>query len=71
MTYAGGEFSIEDLLAEIKIAVDWEGIKDFDQYKDLVDQTVEEKRDHGFFSEDEDLAQIKESLLARWPEAKG
>lgn len=71
MTYAGGEFSTEDLFAELKIAVDGEGIKDFDQYKDLVDQAVEEKRSYGFFSEDEDLTQLKESLLARWPETQG
>jgi len=67
-SYQGGEFSIEDMFKEIKETAEREGVKTIEQFKDLVDDLVEEKRIYGFFSDDEDIIQLKKDILARWPE---
>lgn len=64
------EFSSKDLFTEVREAAVREGVSSFVQYKDLVDELVEEKRIYGFFSEDEDLTQIKENLQGRWHEVE-
>jgi len=68
MTYEGGEYSDNDIFAEVKEAAIREGVSTEVQYRDLIDEIVEEKRIYGFFSDDEDLSQIKEVLASRWPE---
>lgn len=70
LAYKGAEFSPENLFEEIKETVARERINSIIQYKDLIDEIVEEKRIYGFFSDDEDLAQIKKNLELRWPEVK-
>jgi hypothetical protein len=70
MTYDGGEYSDNDIFAEVKEAAIREGVSTDIQYRDLIDEIVEEKRIYGFFSDDEDLSQIKEVLAARWPEVE-
>ena len=67
-TYQGAEFSIEDLFSELKETALREGVKTLEQYKDLIDELVEQKRIYGFFSDDEDINQIKKDLELRWPE---
>ncbi|MFA6383524.1 MAG: hypothetical protein WCX17_03815 [Parcubacteria group bacterium] len=67
-TYQGGEYSNSDLFGEVKEAAVREGVSTLVQYRDLIDEIVEEKRIYGFFSDDEDLSQVKENLEARWPE---
>jgi len=67
-SYQGGEFSIEDMFKEIKETAEREGVKTIEQFKDLVDDLVEEKRIYGFFSDDEDIIQLKKDILARWQE---
>ena len=68
MTYQGGEYSDNDIFAEVKEAAIREGVSTEVQYRDLIDEIVEEKRIYGFFSDDEDLSQIKEVLASRWSE---
>lgn len=70
MTYEGAEFSTSDIFEEIKEAAIREGISSVVQYRDLIDEIVEEKRMYGFFSDDEDLSQVKENLETRWPEVE-
>lgn len=69
-TYRGGEYSDSDLFGEVKEAAIRERITSLVQYRDLIDEIVEEKRIYGFFSDDEDLSQVKENLESRWPEVE-
>jgi hypothetical protein len=68
LTYEGGEYSDSDLFGEVKEAAIREGVSSLVQYRDLIDEIIEEKRIYGFFSDDEDLLQVKENLESRWPE---
>ncbi len=68
LTYTGAEYSNQDLFEEVKETALREAVSSIAQYKDLIDELVEEKRIYGFFSDDEDLAQVKEDLARRWPE---
>jgi hypothetical protein len=65
------ENSNHDIFEEIKEAAVREGVSDAIQFRDLIDEIVEEKRIYGFFSDDEDIDQIKMDLERRWPEVSG
>jgi len=64
------EFSIQDLLKEIKENALRERISSIVQYRDLIDEIVEEKRIYGYFSDDEDTTQVKKDLELLWPEVR-
>lgn len=66
MTYTGAEYSMQALLKELKKKIENQGINSYDEYVDMVDDLVEEKRGYGFFSENEDLTQIKNNLEMHW-----
>ena len=68
LSYTGGEYSIDEMFHEITRQVNDENIKTYDEYKGLVDSILEEKRGYGFFTDEEDLEQIKSDLLSRWNE---
>lgn len=68
MTYKGGEFSAEQLFLELKNSVKEEKIQTQGEFNSLVDGLIDEKISYGFFSEDEDLEQLKKSLKSRWME---
>ncbi|HEX8974019.1 MAG TPA: hypothetical protein VF817_00855 [Patescibacteria group bacterium] len=68
MTYTGAEYSIEQLFDELKKQVRTENVRDFEAYRDLVDNLIEEKKSYGFFADEEDLVQLKRDLEARWLE---
>jgi hypothetical protein len=70
LTYSGAEYSEESLFDEIKEAAKRERISTLVQYRDLIDEIVEEKRIYGFFADDEDLSQVKKDLEARWEEVE-
>lgn len=70
MTYTGAEFSTEALLRELKRQVEDENIRSIEGYDDLIDLLVEEKKSYGFFTEDEDLEQLKNTLRAHWSEVQ-
>lgn len=68
MVYDGAEYSSEDLFRELKRQVEEENVRSFDQYRELIDNLIEEKRSYGFFTDEEDLVQMKHSLELRWNE---
>jgi len=68
LTYSGAEYSEESLFDEIKETAKRERISTSVQFRDLIDEIVEEKRIYGFFADDEDLSQVKKDLEARWPD---
>ncbi len=70
LTYLGAEYSKESLFNEIKEAAKRERISTLVQYRDLIDEIVEEKRIYGFFSDDEDLSQVKKDLESHWTEVE-
>lgn len=67
MIYQGAEFSIQDLFEELRQRAKNEKTMTLAGYSDLVDELVEEKKNYGFFSDDEDIVQIKTSLKDMWP----
>ena len=63
-------FSVQDLFKEIKETAVRERINSIVQYRDLIDEIVEEKRIYGYFSDDEDTTQVKIDLELMWSEVK-
>lgn len=70
MTYQGGEYSFKELLNEIKRRAKESTLQSDYEYTDLVEEVIEEKKNEGFFSEDEDLEQLKDDLEIMWPEVE-
>jgi hypothetical protein len=68
MIHQGEEYSFKDLYKEIKDKAKDEGIQSDYEYLDLIDKVLEEKKNQKFFSEGEDLEQLKDDLEAMWPE---
>jgi len=64
------EFSVRDIFSEIREAAIRERLSSFAQYRDLIDEIVEQKRIYGFFDDDEDTTQIKKDLEQTWVEVK-
>ena len=57
---------MQALLKELKNAVKKQGVSSYEEYMDIVDELIEEKKNYGFFSENEDLTQIKNNLERQW-----
>lgn len=70
MPYVGGEYSEQDLLQELKKTAREQGVRTYEEYIDMVDEIIEEKRGYGFFSANEDLVQLRSTLEERWKEIK-
>jgi hypothetical protein len=68
MTYTGAEFSLENLFRELKKQSKNENVGSYEEYTELVDNLIEEKKSYGFLADEEDLEQIKHGLELRWPE---
>lgn len=68
MTYIGAEYSMETLFRNLKQMVKDENVNRYDQYAELIDVLIEEKKGYGFFSDEEDLEQVKQNLKMRWHE---
>ncbi|KKQ44078.1 MAG: hypothetical protein US63_C0035G0006 [Candidatus Moranbacteria bacterium GW2011_GWC2_37_8] len=68
MVYLGAEYSSEDLFQELKRQVRDENIRSFDEYSDLVDNLIEEKKSYGFLTDEDDLVQLRHTLELRWNE---
>lgn len=66
--YTGGEYSTRAIFDEIREIAQRERISTIVQFRDLIDEVVEEKRIYGFFSDDEDITQIKQNLELMWAE---
>lgn len=70
MTYQGAEYSFKELYNELKKKAKDEAIQSDYEYTELIDDLIEEKKNAGFFSEDEDLEQLKDDLILMWPEVE-
>jgi hypothetical protein len=70
MTYTGGEFSEQMLFRELVKMAKNEHIDVFEAYADLIDSMIQDKISYGFFSEGEDLVQLRRDLELRWPELR-
>lgn len=70
MVYQGAEYSFKNLYNEIKKKAKNEAIQSDYEYTELIDDLIEEKKNAGFFSEDEDLEQLKDDLILMWPEVE-
>ena len=68
MVYTGAEFSSEELFQEIKKQVEQENVHSYDEYSELIDNLIEEKKSYGFLADEEDLVQLKQGLEMRWTE---
>lgn len=45
-----------------------EHVKSFDEYAELVDWLIEEKKSYGFLSDEDDLTQLRRDLEMHWNE---
>ncbi len=64
------EVSEKTLFEQVRDRAVNEGISTCDEYIDLVDEIVMEKLNDGYFSQDEDLVQVRRDLEQRWPEVE-
>lgn len=60
------EFNINAIFREILSRRQSDGALSYDEYVDLVDEVLEEKREHGEINDDFEFQQAHEDLLARW-----
>lgn len=68
MTYIGGEYFPEELFRQLQKRAKLENVSSYEEYIDLVDDIIEEKKSYGFLLDEEDLEQLKRGLELRWPE---
>lgn len=68
MTYIGGEYSIQGLFQEVKDLVILEKIDNFNEYRELIEDMLQDKVTYGFLEPNEDVEQIRQDLELRWPE---
>lgn len=68
MTYQGAEYSENALLQELRKKATFENVSSYDEYVEMVDELIEEKKGYGFFSAEEDLEQLRHNLERRWSE---
>lgn len=61
-------FDLNDVFHAILARRQSEGAMTRDQYLELVDEMLEEKRGQGLIDDDEDLKLAQEALEARWEE---
>ena len=59
---------MSNLFEALKQQVREENVSSFEQYKELVDCLIEEKKSYGFLADEEDLEQIRCDLELRWRE---
>jgi hypothetical protein len=62
------EDSVQSLLQELRERVMGEGLDTYGEYKDLVQELLQERLSEGAFDINEDLSTIESDLEARWPE---
>lgn len=60
------EFNINATFREILARRQSEGALSYEEYVDLVDEVLEEKRENGTLDDDFEFQQTHEDLLARW-----
>ncbi len=63
-------FDLNGVFNEIVTRMEEEGAYDREAYYDLVTEVLEEKRELGTLTDDDDIEEMQEVLKKRWPEAE-
>lgn len=63
-------FDLNGVLNEIITRMEEEGAFDRDAFYDLVEEVLEEKRQLGTLTDDDDIEEMIDVLKKRWPEAE-
>lgn len=63
-------FDLNGVFNEIVTRMEEEGAFDRDAYYDLVEEVLEEKRESGVITDDDDIEEMVEVLKRRWPDAE-
>lgn len=61
---------ITGFLNEIVTRMEEDGIFDREAYHDMVDEVLEEKRETGILTDDDNIEEMGTQLKQRWPEAE-
>ena len=70
MIYVDIEYANQDLFEELRAQAMHERIGDIYQYKELVENLIEEKRRNGLLDDEDNLPQTVKNLILRWPEVE-
>ncbi|NTW14956.1 MAG: hypothetical protein HGA38_01135 [Candidatus Moranbacteria bacterium] len=62
------EDSVQELFEELRGRVCAEGVGTYGEYRELVQELVQERLGEGGFDVNEDLSTVEADLEARWPE---
>lgn len=62
------EFNLEEAFNEVRSRMQTEGAMTQEEYLDLVDEVLEEKREEGLLDDDFNFKEAHEALEARWSE---
>lgn len=62
------EDSVQSLFQELRERVKSEGIETYGEYRELVQELVQEKLGDGIFDINEDLSTVESDLEGRWSE---
>lgn len=63
-------FDLNGVFNEIVTRMEEEGAFDRDAFYDLVEEVLEEKRESGVITDDDDIEEMVEVLKRRWPDAE-
>lgn len=62
--------SLEEIYEEVRERAEKEGAFSREEWNDIVDEVLEERREAGSMHDDDDWAQIREALQGRYEEAE-
>lgn len=63
-------FDLNGVFNEIISRMEEEGAYDRDAYYDMVEEVLEEKRELGTLTDDDDIEEMADVLKKRWPDAE-
>ena len=63
-------FDLNGVFNEIITRMEEEGAFDREAFYDLVEEVLEEKRESGMLTDDDDIEEMEDVLKKRWPEAE-
>lgn len=63
-------FDLNGVINEIITRMEEEGAYDREAFYDLVEEVLEEKRESGTLTDDDDIEEMEDVLKKRWPEVE-
>lgn len=63
-------FDLNGVFNEIITRMEDEGVGDREAFYDLVEEVLEEKREAGVLTDDDDIEEMEDVLKKRWPDAE-